>query len=97
MSNAIETVPPRGSDVPDPLVVASRERIAESYGDWLSDESHYGPAAADRLVAVRSEAQVSEVLVASAGSGTEVTVSSGRTGIVGARFPAAVRCSRWRK
>jgi D-lactate dehydrogenase (cytochrome) len=87
LGNVIETVPPRRSDAPGPLVVDSRERVAESYGDWLSDESRYGPASADRLVAVRCEAQVADALVDAAESGTDVTVSAGRTGIVGGAVP----------
>ncbi len=71
-----------------PLVVDSRERIEESYGDYLSDESRYGPAEADRLVIVRDEAQVADALVAAAEARVSVTVSAGRTGIVGGAVPA---------
>lgn len=88
MSNVIETVSPRGGDAPEPLVVESRERISESYGDWLTDESRYGPASADRLVSARSEAQVAGELAAAAESGVDITVSAGRTGIVGGAVPA---------
>ena len=88
MGNVIEVVRPiPGSDSP-PLVVDSRERIEESYGDYLSDESRYGPAEADRLIIVRDEAQVSDALVSAADAGVNVTVSAGRTGIVGGAVPA---------
>ena len=87
MSNVIEAVRPiPGGDSP-PLVVDSRERIEESYGDYLSDESRYGPAEADRLIIVRDEAQVSDALVSAADAGISVTVSAGRTGIVGGAVP----------
>ena len=75
-----------GSDSP-PLVVDSRERIEESYSDYLSDESRYGPAEADRLVIAHDEVQVSAALVSAADAGVNVTVSAGRTGIVGGAVP----------
>jgi D-lactate dehydrogenase (cytochrome) len=87
LSNLIETVAPVRREAPDPLIVESRERIAESYSDWLSDESRYGPADADRLVAPRNEEQVSSELAAAARAGVGVTISSGRTGIVGGAVP----------
>ncbi len=88
MSNVIKTVKPRSGNGAPPLVVDSRQRIEESYGDYLSDESRYGPAEADRLVLVRDEAQVSGALVAAADAGVNVTVSAGRTGIVGGAVPS---------
>ena len=88
MSNVIEAEKPRPGNGAQPLVVDSRERIEESYADYLSDESRYGPAEADRLVIVRDEAQVSDALVAAADAGVNVTVSAGRTGIVGGAVPA---------
>ncbi len=87
MGNVIVTVRPLPGGGAAPTVVDSRERIKESYGDYLSDESRYGPASADRLVIARDEAQVSEALVAAAGAGEGVTVSAGRTGIVGGAVP----------
>ncbi|MCK4916032.1 MAG: FAD-binding oxidoreductase, partial [Candidatus Eisenbacteria sp.] len=87
MSNVIEAEKPRPGNGAQPLVVDSRERIEESYADYLSDESRYGPAEADRLVIVRDEAQVSDALVAAADAGVNVTVSAGRTGIVGGAVP----------
>ncbi len=87
MSNVIKAVKPRSGTGAPPLVVDSRERIEESYGDYLSDESRYGPAEADRLIIVHDEAQVSDALVAAADAGVNVTVSAGRTGIVGGAVP----------
>ena len=83
MNNVIKAEKPRPGSGAPPLIVDSRERIEESYGDYLSDESRYGPAEADRLIIAHDEAQVSEVLTAAAESGESVTVSAGRTGIVG--------------
>ncbi|MCK4409179.1 MAG: FAD-binding oxidoreductase, partial [Candidatus Eisenbacteria sp.] len=87
MSNIIKAVKPRPGTGTPPFVVDSRERILESYGDYLSDESRYGPAQADRLIIAHVEAQVSEALVAAADAGVNVTVSAGRTGIVGGAVP----------
>lgn len=87
MGNVIEAVRPIPSSDSPPLVVDSRERIEESYGDYLSDESRYGPAEADRLIIARDEVQVSDALVAAADTGVNVTVSAGRTGIVGGAVP----------
>ena len=88
MGNIIEATGPLPRGDSTPLVVDSRERIEESYGDYLSDESRYGPAEADRLIIVRDEAQVADALVAAADAGVNVTVSAGRTGIVGGAVPA---------
>ena len=87
MSNVIKAVKPRPGTGAPPLVVDSRERILESYGDYLSDESRYGPAEADRLILAHDEAQVSDALVAAADADVNVTASAGRTGIVGGAVP----------
>ena len=87
MSNVIRTTSPRRSGGGAPLIVDSRDRILESYNDYLSDESRYGPAGADRLVCARDEAQVVEELVAAADTDVGITVSAGRTGIVGGAVP----------
>ncbi|MBN2564946.1 MAG: FAD-binding oxidoreductase [Candidatus Eisenbacteria bacterium] len=87
MGNRIDTTAPRKSEAAPAQVIESAQRISESYGDYLSDESRYGPSSADRLVLVRDEAQVAEELAASAEAGRETTVSAGRTGIVGGAVP----------
>ncbi len=87
MSHTVKTVEPHAGDGSPPLIVDSRERIEDSYADYLSDESRYGPAAAERLVVARSEEQVASVLTEAASSGADVTVSAGRTGIVGGAVP----------
>jgi D-lactate dehydrogenase (cytochrome) len=87
LSNIIETVPTRAGEEPPAQVIESQERIADSYADYLSDESRYGPSTADRLVLPHSEAQVAEELITSARESRDVTVSGGRTGIVGGAVP----------
>jgi len=69
------------------VIVDSRERINESYLDYLSDESRYGEASADRLVIAHDESQVAEAVVDAGLRGSEVTISAGRTGIVGGAVP----------
>lgn len=59
----------------------------ESYSDYLSDESRYGPAAADRLVLAEDESHVAQALKDAGDCGSEVTLSAGRTGIVGGAVP----------
>jgi D-lactate dehydrogenase (cytochrome) len=85
--NDITAVEPvRGATVPA-TIIDSAERIAESYADYLTDESGYGPPSADRLVLAGDEAEVSHVLVDAASRGDPVTVSAGRTGIAGGAVP----------
>ena len=83
---SISTVKPRTGGAPA-TVVESADRISESYADYLSDESRYGPASADRLVFATDESHVAEVLSDASRRGTEVTLSAGRTGIVGGAVP----------
>jgi len=86
VGNSISTTAPRSAGG-RASVVDSRERIVESYADYLTDESRYGPADADRLVLVSDEAQVADALRDARGSGEAVTLSAGRTGIVGGAVP----------
>lgn len=87
MPNDITAVEPvRGATVPA-TIIDSAERIAESYADYLTDESGYGPPAAERLVFAGDEAEVSHVLVDAASRGEPVTVSAARTGIAGGAVP----------
>jgi D-lactate dehydrogenase (cytochrome) len=86
MTSRISTESPRSGGAP-PAIVDSIARIRESYLDYLSDESRIGDAAADRLVLARDEAQVAEVLTDASEGSSEVTVSAGRTGIVGGAVP----------
>ncbi len=87
MNEAITESPRRG-DGPPPTVIDSPERIAESYADFLTDESGFGPASADRLIFPHDEEQIAQALAEARSSGTCVTVSAGRTGIVGGAVPS---------
>ncbi len=88
MSTVVRTVKPRGEGVPGCTIIESVERITESYADYLTDESGFGPPELDCLVFARSERQVADVLAAANERGVYVTVSAGRTGIVGGAVPA---------
>lgn len=86
MGNSISTVGPR-SRGGDPIIVDSPRKIEESYADYLTDESRYGPAEAKRLVLATEEEHVADALAAAADEGLPVTLSAGRTGIVGGAVP----------
>jgi len=86
-TNEIGVVGPKDGGAECAQVVDSEERIRESYADYLEDESRIGAASVDRLVFPRCERQVAEVLAEAQSSGSEVTVSAGRTGIVGGAVP----------
>ncbi len=87
MSTVVRTVEPRGAGIPGCTIIESVERITESYADYLADESGYGPPEVDCLVFAGSERQVAEVLADASERGVPVTVSAGRTGIVGGAVP----------
>lgn len=86
MGSSVSTVGPRSGGTPA-KTVESANRISESYADYLSDESRFGPASADRLVFAADESHIAEALTEAAVRGTEVTLSAGRTGIVGGAVP----------
>lgn len=86
MVSRVSAERPRAGGAPA-VVVDSRERIRESYLDYLSDESRYGEASADRLVIAHDEAQVADAIANARLRGSEVTISAGRTGIVGGAVP----------
>jgi D-lactate dehydrogenase (cytochrome) len=88
MPGHVRTESPRGGG-PPAAIIDSAERIRESYLDYLSDESRYGEASADRLVLAHDETQVAAALADVVGRGSQVTVSGGRTGIVGGAVPRA--------
>ena len=87
MARRISTQAPRPREGDRGLVVESRDRIAESYASYLTDESHYGPSSCDRIVFARSERDVADALLDAASRNGEVTVSGARTGIVGGAVP----------
>jgi len=86
MGEPLRTENPKPGGRP-PTRIDEPERISESYADYLSDESRYGPPSADLLVFAHDEEQVAAVLTGAAESGTSVTVSGARTGIVGGAVP----------
>ncbi|MBD3366565.1 MAG: FAD-binding protein [Candidatus Eisenbacteria bacterium] len=86
-TNEVRTIAPRAGEGDCAQVIESEERIRESYADYLEDESRFGAASVDRLVFPRCEEQVATVLAEAQDAGTEVTVSAGRTGIVGGAVP----------
>ncbi len=86
-TNETRTVEPRSGGEECAQVVDSKERIRESYSDYLRDESRFGSASVDRLVFPRCERQVAETLAEADSEGHEVTASAGRTGIVGGAVP----------
>lgn len=88
MARRISTQAPRAADGDRGLVVESRDRIAESYAAYLTDESGYGPSSCDRIVFARSEQDVADALLDAVSRGGEITVSGARTGIVGGAVPA---------
>jgi D-lactate dehydrogenase (cytochrome) len=88
MTSRASTENPRSGGAPA-IIVDSAERIRESYLDYLSDESRYGDASADRLIVAHDEEQIARALTDAAAEGSEVTVSGGRTGIVGGAVPRA--------
>jgi len=87
LGRRIATQPPRGGAGEPGLVIDSRARIEESYAAFLADESRYGPASCERIVLARSEEDVARALLDAAMAPSEVTVSGGRTGIVGGAVP----------
>jgi D-lactate dehydrogenase (cytochrome) len=71
----------------DSVQVFHGEEIKSSYTAYLIDESNYGDGRAESLFFPKSEGEIAAVLKAMNQSGTHITVSSGRTGIVGGAVP----------
>ncbi|MGQ9722563.1 MAG: FAD-binding oxidoreductase [Candidatus Jordarchaeum sp.] len=71
----------------DSVQVFHRKEIKSSYTAYLIDESNYGDGKAESLFFPKSEAEVAAILKEMNQSGTQITVSSGRTGIVGGAVP----------
>lgn len=87
MGGEIRTSRARGGDVAPATVVDSEERIRESYSDYLCDESRLGPSHAERLIFARSEEQIADALLEAGERGEKITISAGRTGVVGGAVP----------
>ena len=83
-----EAVAPRPDGGARPLEIAGEAEIQERYAVYLQDESRYGEPNAQRLYFPASEAQLSAVLREMNEARTPVTISAGRTGIVGGAVPS---------
>ncbi|MEW6080535.1 MAG: FAD-binding oxidoreductase [Bacillota bacterium] len=67
--------------------VSGPEDISSGYLQYLTDESRFGEGSADRIVFPDREEHVVQVLFDANSTGEPVTVSGGRTGIVGGAIP----------
>lgn len=74
-------------DTPPVRMVRSPEKITDSFTDYLVDESRVPGGQAEELVFAYSEKQVVDTLKRAYTSGMPMTVSAGRTGIVGGAVP----------
>jgi D-lactate dehydrogenase (cytochrome) len=85
----IEAGPPRRemTEPPPPQAVEGAARIRDDFSSMLTDESRMPGGTADRILFVRSELQISEALQDCYEKRMPVTVSAGRTGIVGGAVP----------
>jgi D-lactate dehydrogenase (cytochrome) len=71
-----------------PVRVDSEPQILDRYRSYLTDESGFGPGKADIVFLPNDEGQVADFLKEMNERGIPVTVSGGRTGIVGGAVPA---------
>ncbi len=67
--------------------ILGSQRIKEEYPDYLKDESRYGDGYADSLYFPRNANEVCEILRFANDREIPVTISGGRTGIVGGAIP----------
>jgi len=72
---------------PSVKIVRSSKKITENYTDYLIDESRFSVGHADELVFANTEKQIVDTLIRAYTSDIPVTVSAGRTGIVGGAVP----------
>lgn len=68
-------------------VVTDKKKIEESYRQLLLDESKIDPVVPKRLYLAGTTREVSEAVAECAADGLPITVSGGRTGIVGGAVP----------
>ncbi|MCJ7813031.1 FAD-binding oxidoreductase, partial [bacterium] len=89
MNNTIQTVILKSElENTHPIkIVKSDQTIRDSYADYLMDESKYPDGTADELVFVYSENQIVQMIQQAFQSRIPVTISAGRTGIVGGAVP----------
>ncbi|MBN1543349.1 FAD-binding oxidoreductase [candidate division KSB1 bacterium] len=85
----IHAVPARElPECPPIKQIDNADEIRDSYAPYLVDESRLAGAPVDLIAFPHSEKQVSEFMKAMSASGTPVTVSGARTGIVGGAVPS---------
>lgn len=85
----IAAVEPNGGENSDDAVRADSEALLRSrYASYLSDESGIGPGTAQTIFFPTNEKQVAEFLREMNSRKTTVTISGGRTGIVGGAVPS---------
>jgi D-lactate dehydrogenase (cytochrome) len=89
MSRVIPSVEPKpDSEYTLPMqTVCTREEIRENYSDYITDESRLPGGWADEIVFPYSERQIVRTMQRAFSSETPVTLSAGRTGIVGGAVP----------
>lgn len=71
----------------DPIRVDSEELVKLRYASYLSDESGLGPGLAEIAILPTSEKQVADFLREMNARKIPVTLSGGRTGLVGGAIP----------
>ncbi|MHA1860269.1 MAG: FAD-binding oxidoreductase, partial [Candidatus Asgardarchaeia archaeon] len=82
----VSTVPPKlGGEAP--LRIDVKGRILTDYSNYLVDESRFGLAEAEVIFFPRCERDIAQFLVEMERKGAPVTISGGRTGIVGGAVP----------
>ncbi|MBN2031297.1 FAD-binding protein [bacterium] len=89
VSNTIQTIHPKSNtqNMHSIKVIQPAKTIKENYKSYLMDESRFAGGKADQLIFAYSEDQISRTMRQSFQSNTPVTISAGRTGIVGGAIP----------
>lgn len=84
--NRISAYAPSRQDVPLRWI-DSEERVRSEYGKYLADEARYGEGSARIIFFPESEEQISAFMRRMSSESILVTISAGRTGIVGGAVP----------
>jgi D-lactate dehydrogenase (cytochrome) len=67
--------------------VRSLKSASADFSEYLRDESRYGPGRAEAVLFPTDEREVAEIVARAQEKGAPVTVSGGRTGVVGGAVP----------
>jgi D-lactate dehydrogenase (cytochrome) len=86
-TNRIKAVSIAPTNLKQVRVVEGEKTIRETCSDYLTDESRYGDAHADRLFYAKFEADVVAVVKWAQSTKTPLTLSAGRTGLTGGAVP----------